>query len=249
MTTSSAASQRAALIERFAAPGQPFEMGEWTVRGVPMRVHTTGPLTLRDIALASTGAADRPFLICRDERWSYAEQARIIAGLARRLAGEYGLRKGGRVAVCMRNYPEWTLVVRAAQVTGLVLVPLNAWWTVAELRYALADALVSLAVADAERAALGHVVDRMKDVVIRGGENIYCAEVEAALSEHPAIVVPRDGARMAAPDVQRHVAGRLASFKVAAHVVFRSAPLPRTQSGRVLKRDLRSAIASELRDG
>jgi long-chain acyl-CoA synthetase len=41
----------------------------------------------------------------------------------------------------------------------------------------------------------------------------------------------------------------LASFKVAAHVVFRSAPLPRTQSGKVLKRDLRSAIASELRDG
>jgi long-chain acyl-CoA synthetase len=40
-----------------------------------------------------------------------------------------------------------------------------------------------------------------------------------------------------------------ASFKVPAHVVFRSAPLPRTQSGQVLKRDLRSAIASELRDG
>ncbi len=98
MTASSAASQRAALIERFTAPGQPFEMGERTVRGVPMRVDTTSPLTRRDIALASMGAADRPFLICRDERWSYAEQARIIA--------------------------------------GLVLVPLNAWWTVAELRYA-----------------------------------------------------------------------------------------------------------------
>jgi acyl-CoA synthetase (AMP-forming)/AMP-acid ligase II len=146
MTTSSAASQRAALIERVTAPGQPFEMGERTVRGVPMRVYTTGPLTLRDIAL-------------------------------------------------------------------------------------------------------GHVADRIKDVVIRGGENIYCAEVEAALSEHPAIVVPRDGARLAAADAQRHVAGRLASFKVPAHVVFRSAPLPRTRSGKVLKRDLRSAIASELRDG
>lgn len=194
MTASSATSQRAALIERFTAPGQPFEMGERTVRGVPMRVYTTGPLTRRNIALASMGAADRPFLICRDERWSYAEQARIIAGLARCLAGEPGLRKGDRVAVCMRNYPEWTLVVWAAQVTGLLLV-------------------------------------------------------EAALSEHPAIVVPRDGARLAAVGVQRHVAGRLVSFKVPARVVFRSAPLPRTQSGKVLKPDLRSAIASELRDG
>ena len=55
MTTSSAASRRAVRIERFTAPGQPFEMGERTVRGVPMRVYTTGPLTLSDIALASTG--------------------------------------------------------------------------------------------------------------------------------------------------------------------------------------------------
>ena len=80
MTTSSAASQRAALIERFTASGQPFEMGERMVRGVPMRVYTTGPLTLRDIALASTGAADRPFLICRDERWSYA--ASVVTDIA-----------------------------------------------------------------------------------------------------------------------------------------------------------------------
>ncbi len=211
MTTSSAASQRAALIERFSAPGQPFEMGERTGWRRPDAGVHDGPADAARYCAGQYGATDRPFLI-RDEQWSYAEQARIIAGLARCLAGEYGLRKGDRVALCMRNYPEWTLVVWAAQVTGLVLVPLNAWWTVAELRYALADALVSLAAADAERAALGHVVDRIKDVVIRG-------------------------------------AGRLASFKVPAHVVFRSAPLPRTQSGKVLKRDLRSAIASELRDG
>ncbi len=63
-----------------------------------------------------------------------------------------------------------------------------------------------------ERTALGHVVDRIKDMGICGGENIYCAKVEAALSEHPAIVGPPDGARLAAADVQRHVAGRLASF-------------------------------------
>jgi acyl-CoA synthetase (AMP-forming)/AMP-acid ligase II len=111
-----------------------------------------------------------------------------------------------------------------------------------------------------------YVVDRMKDVVIRGGENIYCAEVEAALVEHPAIedatvvgvpheqlgeeavaiVVSREGKGVTARDVQRHVAQRLAPFKVPAHVVFRSEPLPRTQSGKVLKRDLRSMVAAEV---
>jgi acyl-CoA synthetase (AMP-forming)/AMP-acid ligase II len=112
-----------------------------------------------------------------------------------------------------------------------------------------------------------YVVDRMKDVIIRGGENIYCAEVEAALFEHPAIeeaavvgvphetlgeeavavVVRHDGASLAAGDVQRHVAERLALFKVPAHVVFWSGPLPRTESGKVLKRDLRSAVAAKVR--
>ena len=154
MTTTSAASQRSALIERFTAPGQPFEIGERTVDGIPMRVYTAGPQTLREIALASAAFGDRPYLVYSGERWTYAEQARIIAGLARCLAEEYGLRKGDRVAVTMRNYPEWTPVFWATQVLGLVLVPLNAWWTAAELRYALADAGARLVVADAERAAL-----------------------------------------------------------------------------------------------
>jgi long-chain acyl-CoA synthetase len=112
-----------------------------------------------------------------------------------------------------------------------------------------------------------YVMDRMKDMLIRGGENIYCAEVEAALFEHPAIedativgvpheslgeeavaiVVPREGATLTAEDVQQHVANQLASFKVPAHVVFRSEPLPRTQTGKVLKHELRSVLAAQVR--
>lgn len=109
-------------------------------------------------------------------------------------------------------------------------------------------------------------MDRLKDVVIRGGENIYCAEVEAALFEHPAIddvavvgvpdpkngeeavavVVTAPQAALTADDVRRHIGERLASFKVPAYVVFRSQPLPRTASGKVLKRELRSAVAAEV---
>jgi long-chain acyl-CoA synthetase len=111
-----------------------------------------------------------------------------------------------------------------------------------------------------------YVVDRLKDVVIRGGENIYCAEVEAALFEHPAIddvavvgvpdpkngeeavavVVTAPQAALTADEVRRHIGERLASFKVPAYIVFRSQPLPRTASGKVLKRELRSAVAAEV---
>jgi long-chain acyl-CoA synthetase len=104
-----------------------------------------------------------------------------------------------------------------------------------------------------------YVVDRLKDVVIRGGENIYAAEVEAALYEHPditeaaiigvphdrfgeevgAVVRVRDGAEVTEDEVRAHVAARLASFKVPAHVWIVHDELPRNASGKVLKRELR----------
>jgi long-chain acyl-CoA synthetase len=108
-----------------------------------------------------------------------------------------------------------------------------------------------------------YVVDRLKDVVIRGGENVYCAEVEAVVFEHPAVadvaiigvghpslgeevgavVQLAPGAQVTATELQQHVAARLARFKVPAHVYFRTEPLPRTATGKVLKRELRDELA------
>jgi long-chain acyl-CoA synthetase len=109
-----------------------------------------------------------------------------------------------------------------------------------------------------------YVVDRMKDLIIRGGENIYAAEVEAALYEHPditeaaiigipdtrlgetvgAVVRVRPGSTLTADGVREHVAQRLAAFKVPAHVWITSDELPRNASGKVLKRELRDKFAS-----
>jgi acyl-CoA synthetase (AMP-forming)/AMP-acid ligase II len=109
---------------------------------------------------------------------------------------------------------------------------------------------------------LVYVVDRLKDVVIRGGENVYCAEVEAVLFEHPAvddvavvglpdellgeevaaIVNVKPGATLEAEDLRAHAAGRLARFKVPGAIVFRPEPLPRTATGKVLKRELREEV-------
>jgi long-chain acyl-CoA synthetase len=109
-----------------------------------------------------------------------------------------------------------------------------------------------------------YIVDRAKDMVIRGGENVYCVEVEAVLFEHPdvhdvavigvphqvlgeevgAVVVARPGSGLTADDVRAHVAAQLAGFKVPAHVFFRTEPLPRNPAGKVLKRDLRDEHVS-----
>ncbi|MEQ9162205.1 MAG: class I adenylate-forming enzyme family protein, partial [Ilumatobacter fluminis] len=107
-----------------------------------------------------------------------------------------------------------------------------------------------------------YVVDRIKDVVLRGGENVYCAEVEAAIhaidgvldvavvglphdvlgEEVAAVVEFAPGSDVTAADIQRRLASNLAAFKVPSIVIRSAEPLPRTATGKVLKRDLRSAL-------
>jgi long-chain acyl-CoA synthetase len=109
-----------------------------------------------------------------------------------------------------------------------------------------------------------HVVDRVKDVVLRGGENVYSAQVEAAIHEVPGVVEaavvgvahPRLGEEVAAivraapgtaPDddaVRAAVAGRVGTFAVPAHVRWTVEPLPRTATGKVRKRELRDGFAA-----
>jgi len=105
-----------------------------------------------------------------------------------------------------------------------------------------------------------HLCDRKRDVVISGGVNIYPAEIEGALAEHPdiadaavfgvpdpvfgeglvAIIQPRSGREPDAAAIRRFLAGRLASYKVPAAIEF-SASLPREESGKIRKRLLRDA--------
>jgi acyl-CoA synthetase (AMP-forming)/AMP-acid ligase II len=109
-----------------------------------------------------------------------------------------------------------------------------------------------------------YVVDRLKDVVIRGGENVYCVEVEAVLHEHPAIadvavigidervmgervcavVVPRAGATVELADLRAFATDRLAAFKhpEALYIVDE---LPQTATGKIAKRELRGQVASD----
>ena len=107
-----------------------------------------------------------------------------------------------------------------------------------------------------------YLVDRAKDMILRGGENIYCAEVEGALYTHPAVLetvafaVPDDrlgeevgvavhlkpDAMLDAPGLREHMASRLAAFKVPRYVWFLSEPLPRNANGKFLKRELKEVL-------
>jgi long-chain acyl-CoA synthetase len=111
---------------------------------------------------------------------------------------------------------------------------------------------------------LYYLVDRVKDMIIRGGENVYCMEIENCLMEHPeideaaiigvpdrelgervkAVVCRRPGSTLSAADVRAHVGARLAAFKVPEIIEFREPPLPRNPAGKLLKNELRAPAAS-----
>ena len=104
-----------------------------------------------------------------------------------------------------------------------------------------------------------YIVDRLKDMIISGGENVYSAEVENAISLIPgvaevavigvpderwgervhAIIVPKPGTNLSADDVMEHCRVQIAGYKCPRSVDFRDTPLPLSGAGKVLKRELR----------
>ena len=132
------------------APGSPLEMEEVVIRGLPTRVWKNAPPTLRAVVEAGRAHGERIFLVHEDERVSFEAFHRAVAGFAADLA-RHGVVKGDRVALVMRNLPEWPVVFYAAASLGAVVTPLNAWWTGAELEYGLNDSGAKVLVVDVER--------------------------------------------------------------------------------------------------
>jgi long-chain acyl-CoA synthetase len=132
------------------APGARFEMDEVTIRGVPTRVWKNAPPTLRDVFLLGRSHGAREFVIYENDRSTYDSFGRATLALAAELQAQ-GVVKGDRVALVMRNLPEWPVAFFAALLTGAVITPLNAWWTGSELEYGLVDSGAKIAILDCER--------------------------------------------------------------------------------------------------
>jgi long-chain acyl-CoA synthetase len=135
---------------KLTAPGSTFEVVEAEIEGRRTRVWKNAPPTLRDVFLAGRAHGPRTFLVYEDERATFDAFARAAIVFAHELQG-FGLAKGDRVAIGMRNLPEWPVAFFGALLAGCIAVPLNAWSTGPELEYVLADSGARLAVVDAER--------------------------------------------------------------------------------------------------
>ena len=192
--------------DALCAPGMPFEMETAEIEGVPTRVWKNALPNLAVLAAhANASFGDREFVVYEDERVTYGAWYRAVATLAHALQ-ERGVKTGDRVALAMRNLPEWPVAFFAAAVTGAIVVPLNAWWTGEELAFGLADSGATVLICDAERwdrispykaemPALAHVM------VTRAGA---AAMAEPAITLESIIGSPKsyaDLADLSLPDV------------------------------------------------
>jgi long-chain acyl-CoA synthetase len=154
-------------IAAISGPGQPFEVIEETVDGVTNRVFKNAPKSLRDV-FAPARLDDNVFLVYEDEEWSYKKVMESVDALAYALVHHFGIKKGDRVGVAMRNLPEWIISFAAITSVGAISVSFNAWWTEDEMEYAVNDAGLALLIADTERIARAHTSCNEANVPILG---------------------------------------------------------------------------------
>ena len=138
-------------VAEITGPGQRYETHQIDVDGITYTAFKGAPAHLRELFDLTSLYGDAEFLVYEDERYTFTETHANGAAVAAALVNRYGIRKGDRVAIAMRNYPEWVMTYIGALSAGAVVVSMNAWWTPDEMAYGLKDSGTTLLVADAER--------------------------------------------------------------------------------------------------
>jgi long-chain acyl-CoA synthetase len=154
--------------DELTGPGGAFEIVHIDVNGIALRAYRHALPDVRALWQSTQPFADRTYLVYRGERLTYAEAHARVDAIAAWLAAQ-GIQPGDRVAIAMRNYPEWLLIYWACVSTGIAVVGMNAWWTAEEMAYALADSAPKALFLDAERLdRYREIADPMAGVTLVG---------------------------------------------------------------------------------
>lgn len=139
------------IVAQHKAPEAELAVGTAIIDGRETPVFTKIPNVLSELYALGNEAADLPFLVYQQERYTFAESLDMAAKLATVLLTQYKIEPGERVAVCARNSPEWCLTYMAVTMIGGIIVPMNSWWQGSELEYGLRDSGSRLVFADSPR--------------------------------------------------------------------------------------------------
>ena len=138
-------------VSELTKSGAPFETARRNIGGIEYSVYLNTPKTFIELLDKGRAYGDQEFLVFQNERLTFNEFYRQVDLLALQLSAEFGIGPGDRVAIAMRNYPEWMVAFVAVVKVGAVIVPLNSWGLAQELQQCLSDAQVSLIFCDEQR--------------------------------------------------------------------------------------------------
>ena len=194
-----------AAWDEMTAPGAPFAMTETTVRDIPMRVFEQAPPDMRVLWETTAPFADRTYVVYEDERYTYADIDARVRALAHHLRDVHGVGAGDRVALAMRNYPEWVIGYWATTVIGAAVVGMNVWWTSSEMEYGLNDSRPKVLIADDER--LERALPLLEGLRQSGPLHVMAVRSERELPEDSSRwsdVIDPDNAPAGLPDADIH---------------------------------------------
>lgn len=182
--------------DHVTATNPTFELSTANIRGVDYTVYKNIPGDVAAMMRASREAMDNgaaEYLVFEGERWTYDAFIGDVNRLAHVLSTQFGVTRGTRVALAMRNCPELLLGMMAIASLGGVVVFLNGWWTTEELDYALQDSAAKLVLADGDRAARLAPIEQALGLTIIGTR-------DAQTPQHYADLM-KDQGDVDAPDV------------------------------------------------
>ena len=144
-----------ASIDQITASGQPFEIATKIINNVNYTAFVNLPKNLHQMYHAAADLHDdKEFLVYLDERYSFRTLYQQSVILANALVDTFNVQNGDKIAIAMRNYPEWIIAFMAITSIGAIAVPLNSWWKEDEFTYALKHSESTIIFADERRAEL-----------------------------------------------------------------------------------------------
>ena len=178
-------------MDSLTGPGGEYELVERSVPGGAVcRIARNAPRQLTDVLMAARTFGRLEYVAYGDECYTFEDVIRQTAALARTLR-KLGVRRGDRVAICMRNCPEWPAAFLAPIALGAITVPLNAWWCGEEIAWGLRDAGARVLIADGEGLArirprlggLGAAVVAVRPAAAEGRDILPWEQAAGAVSD------------------------------------------------------------------
>ena len=139
-------------VEMVTAPDAFLELTTIEVGGNQLKAYKHAPGSMRDLWMLGQGYGDQEYIVYGEERYTFAQAGQIVANFSAWLQGQ-GIGSGDRVAIALRNYPEWIFAYWGVIAVGGVVVGMNAWWVADEMAYALSDSEPKILIADDQRLA------------------------------------------------------------------------------------------------